>query len=143
MKIGFSYSKTKLSGWLTKLWTGSWCYHVYIVDEEAGRYYDQHLIIRRRKWNGADEKHVVVDSPVPISREYMENLLDTDENWYGVFDYMLFALRPIYHLFGKSTRNAKGVICSEMVYNILKANGWTVVFQEVPSPADLEKALMK
>jgi hypothetical protein len=58
----------------------------------------------------------------------MEHLLSTDENAYGVLDYCLFALRPLYHLFGKSTRNAGGVICSEMVYNVLKNNGWAHEF---------------
>lgn len=142
MKIGFAYSKTKLSGLLTKFWTNSYAYHSFIVDEENGKLYDQHLILRRRNWPMYNpSKVVLVESPVPISTAYMENLLDTDEAWYGVFDYMLFALRPIYHLFGKSTRNAGGVICSEMVYNVLKANGWDVEFDEVPSPADLESAL--
>lgn len=142
MKIGFAYSKTRVSGLLTKFWTGSYAYHAFVVDEEAGRMYDQHLIIRRRLWPHYDpSKVVLVASPVPISREYLECLLDTDEATYGWRDYLLFALRPIYHLFGRSTRNAGGVICSEMVYNILRANGWQVEFAEVPSPADLERAL--
>ncbi|MDO8294374.1 MAG: hypothetical protein Q7T29_16150 [Gallionella sp.] len=47
----------------------------------------------------------------------MERQLDVDTATYGWQDYLLFALRPLYHLLGKSTRNAGGVICSEMVNN--------------------------
>ena len=144
IKIGFSYSKTKLSGWLTKLFTGSYAYHVFIVDEEHGKMYDMHLLVRRRKWpHYGDNANIrLVESPVPISREYLENMLDVSTDVYGWKDYMLFGIRPLFHLFGKSTRNVGGVICSEMVYNVLSDNGWDVSFIEVPSPADLEKALL-
>jgi hypothetical protein len=142
MKIGFVYSKEKLSGRLTKFWTNSYCYHVFIYDNENGKMYDQHLLFRRRRWPQYETTHVaLVDSPVEISSQFLEDLLDTDENVYGWIDYLLFAFRSLYHFFGQSTPNAKGVICSELVYNILKANGWNRSFLEVPSPADMEKAL--
>jgi hypothetical protein len=145
VKIGFSYSTTKLSGKLTKFFTGSYAYHVFLLDEASDLMYDQHLILRRRIWPhyGDNANIKLVESPVPISREYMEHLLSTSVDAYGVLDYILFALRPIYHLFGKSTRNAGGVICSELVYNVLKANGWGHTFDEVPSPADLERVLLE
>jgi hypothetical protein len=144
MKIGFIYSESKLSGKLTKFWTGSYCYHVCIVDEDNGKMYDQHLLFRRRRWPHYDPAQVkLVDSPVNITKEYLENLLDIDENAYGWKDYMLFALRPLYHLFGKSTPNTGGIICSELVYNILVENGWNISMIEVPSPADLENLLIK
>jgi len=144
MKIAIISNPNKLSGKLTKFWTGSYAYHAAIVDTERGYMYDQNLLLRRRIWPHYGDNTTVqlIESPVPISPEYMEHLLSTSVDAYGVLDYMLFALRPIYHLFGKSTRNAKGVICSEMVYNVLKANGWTHEFKEVPSPADLEKVLL-
>jgi hypothetical protein len=143
MKIGFSYSTTKISGKLTKFWTGSYAYHAFIVDEDNGVMYDQNLLVRVRNWPhyGDNTTIKLVESPVPISSDYMVQMLRTSEDAYGVLDYILFALRPIFHLFGRSTRNAGGVICSEMVYNVLKNNGWTHEFKEVPSPADLEKAL--
>jgi hypothetical protein len=47
-------------------------------------------------------------------------------------------MRPLFHIMGKSTINAGGVICSEMVANDLNAHGWGVHFHQVPSPADLE-----
>ena len=143
MKVGFIYSKKKLSGKLTKFWTGSYCYHVVLVDEEKGRMYDQHLIFRRRFWPHYDPASVLlVDTPVEVSREYLECLLDTDENTYGWLDYLLFALRPLFHLFGLSTPNAKGIICSELIDTILKIHGWKYEIYEVPSPADLELALL-
>ncbi len=145
VKIGFSYSRTKLSGWLTYIFTGSFAYHVFIVDDETSKMYDMHLLMRRRSWPhyGDNANIKLVESPVPISSEYMERLLDTSESVYGWKDYLLFGLRPIFHLFGKSTRNVGGMICSELVYDILRENGWPVEFNEVPSPADLERALVK
>lgn len=141
MKLAFIYSRTRISGRLTKFWTGSYCYHVGFTD--GRHFWDMHLIRRRRQWGGYDPaKVVLVDCPVPVSREYLEKKLETDNAWYGVLDYMLFALRPLHHFFGKSTRNMGGVICSEMVANDLKANGWGKEFSEVPSPADLELAIL-
>ena len=144
MKIAFISNPNKLSGKLTKFFTGSYCYHVALVDEERGLMYDQNLLFRRRIWPhyGPETTVVLIDTPVPVTSEYLEQLLSTDENTYGWVDYCLFALRPIYHLFGKSTRNAGGVICSERLDNIFIANGWQHRFDEVPSPADLEKVLL-
>ncbi len=141
MKIAFIYGKQPSSA-LTKLFTGSECYHVGFTD--GAHFWDMNLIRRRRLWPGLyPETHVrLADCPVDVTAEYLEHRLDTDEATYGWKDYMLFAFRPLYHLFGQSTRNAGGVICSEMVYNDLKANGWPVVFEEVPSPADLERKLL-
>lgn len=142
MKIAFIYSTRKLSGKLTQIFTGSRCYHVAWVDESGGVMYDMHLLRRKRLWPQYDEANVrLVPSPVPVTRDFLERKLLTDNSAYGFIDYCLFALRPIYHLFGFSTRNAKGVICSEMIYNDLMENGWTHRFWEVPSPADLERVL--
>lgn len=144
MKIAFIYSTTKLSGKLTKFFTGSYCYHVGWVDEATDTFYDMNLIRRKRIWSSysADKEIKLVDSPVSVSATYLEGQLLTDNNTYGWRDYLLFALRPIYHLFGLSTRNAGGVICSEMVYNDLVANGFSIHIDEVPSPADLERILV-
>ncbi len=143
MKIAFIYSTTKLSGKLCKWWTGSYCYHVAWVDEAAGLMYDMHLIRRYRKWSHYSPDTVrLVESPVPVRGDYLMRQLLQDENTYGFLDYCLFAFRPLFHLFGRSTPNAGGVICSEMVYEDLRANGWPVTFDEVPSPADLERVLL-
>jgi hypothetical protein len=139
MKIAFIYGK-KPSSALTKIFTGSSCYHVGFTD--GVKFWDMHLIRRRRLWSiYNDKKTVLIEAPVSITAEYLDHKLDTDEARYGVIDYILFGLRPIYHLFGKSTRNAGGVICSEMVVDDLNANGWRYTFKEVPSPADIELAL--
>ena len=98
------------------------------------------LLRRRRKWpHYAPENVILVDAPVAVTREFMEEKLDSDKNVYGVIDYVKFGLRPFYHLLGLRTRNAGGVICSEMIYNDLRECGWQHRFRQVPSPADLEK----
>jgi hypothetical protein len=139
MKIAFIYGK-KPSSTLTKIFTGSTCYHVGFTD--GVKFWDMHLIRRRRLWSiYNNKKTVLIEAPVSITAEYLDHKLDTDDAKYGIIDYGLFGLRPIYHLFGKSTRNAKGIICSEMVADDLNAHGWRYTFKEVPSPADLEYAL--
>lgn len=142
MKIAFIYGK-KPSSVLTKFFTGSTCYHVGFTD--GRRFWDMNLIRRRRLWDGLyPPDHVrLADCPVEITAEYLDHQLDTDESTYGWKDYILFALRPVYHFFGRSTRNLGGVICSELVYSDLNACGWSVKFAEVPSPADLERVLIK
>lgn len=144
MKIAFIYSSTKLSGQLTKLFTNSYCYHVGWVDEQTDTFYDMHLIRRKRRWSSyASGKEVVlINSPVQVTREWLEERLMSDDQTYGYFDYLLFGLRGLYHMLGLSTPNARGVICSEMVYLDLRANGWPHRFEEVPSPADLERVLL-
>lgn len=141
MQIAFIYGKP-ISSALTKFFTGSSCYHVGFTD--GVKFWDMNKIRRRRVW--ADlypaERVVLVDCPVPVSVAYLERLLETDDQEYGVADYLLFGLRWFYHLVGKSTRNYGGVICSELVAFDLAENGWTVRFDEVPSPADLELALL-
>lgn len=139
MKVAFVYGKQP-SSTLTKFFTGSTCYHVGFTD--GVRFWDMNLIRRRRLWPLYPEARVrLADCPVAIDAEYLDRMLDTDDNHYGWLDYAMFALRPLYHLFGQSTRNARGVICSEMVADDLRVNGWTVLFAEVPSPADLEVAI--
>jgi hypothetical protein len=144
MKVVFVYG-TGLSSWLTRLFTGSRCYHVGFTD--GVQFWDMHLIRRRRNWATyrAQREILAVECPVRVSRDYFENELDHDESRYGVWDYLLFGLRPLFHLVGKSTRNCGGVICSEMVCNDLAAHGWQPGWQfqdVVPSPADLEELLI-
>ena len=54
---------------------------------------------------------LIAECPVEISADYLDHMLDTDDNTYGWRDYLLFGCARD-HLFGKSTRNAGGVICS-------------------------------
>lgn len=139
VKLCFRYSDRKISALLTKTFTGSYCYHVGWVDTLNGKFYDMHLIRRRRKWpHYTDGKYILVNPDVVVPAEYLEDQLDSDVNTYGWKDYLLFALRPLYHLVGKSTPNTGGVICSEMIYNDHVANGSQMKFKEAPSPADLE-----
>lgn len=145
--LAFIYSTDKLSGKLTKYFTGSYCYHVgWVVENPTTKepeFFDMNLLRRVRPWPYYSPEHVkLVGVPVNITWDYLYGKLKSDDNVYGSIDYMLFGLRKLYHLFGKSTPNAKGVICSEMVYNDLVANGWDKTFTEVPSPADLEKEFL-
>lgn len=142
MKLVFIYGNG-FSSKLTKLFTKSRCYHVGFTD--GVKFWDMNLIRRRRLWSCLypAEKVILADCPSNVTVEYLDHKLDTDTSRYGVLDYLLFGLRPLYHLFGKSTRNASGVICSEMVADDLIACGWDHIFAEVPSPADLEWLLMR
>ena len=141
VKIVFVYGKQP-SSTLTMLATGSTCYHVGFTD--GHHFWDMNLIRRRRLWVGLyPESHVILkDAPAPITAEYLNWKLDTDDSRYGYLDYALFAVRWLYHLFGQSTRNCGGVICSELVADDLQANVWPVRFKEVPAPADLELAIL-
>lgn len=144
IKLAIIFNRRKLSGWLTRLFTGCYAYHCAWVDAERGLMYDMHLLRRRRSWPHYPDAQVeLFDPPVPVSREYLEARLTGDDTVYGALDYCLFALRPFYHLLGKSTRNARGVICSEMIYEDLCSNGWAVEFAEVPSPCDLYRWLRR
>ena len=141
MKLAIIFNANKLSGRLTQFFTGCSAYHVAWVDEERGLMYDMNLLRRRRKWPYYhDGEFALYDAPANITAEYLEEKLTSDENRYGVFDYLLFALRPLYHVLGKSTRNAGGLICSEMVNNDLWAcDGSTPWHPDdaPPSPCDL------
>lgn len=141
MKVAFIYGKQP-SSTLTWLGTGSTCYHVAFTD--GYHLWDMHWIRRRRLWKGLyPASHVVlVDAPVEITAKYLDHKLDTDRAVYGWVDYVRFGFRWAYHLVGKSTPNAGGTICSELVADDLIKNGWKQRFAEVPSPADLEEVLL-
>lgn len=140
MKVVFVYGK-KPSSILTKIFTDSTCYHVGFTD--GVKFWDMHKIRRRREWPLYEEgKFICIECPVNVTSTYLDYMLDVDNSEYGKIDYLLFALRPIYHFFGLSTRNFGGTICSEMVANDLRACGWNHYFLEVPSPADLELSLL-
>jgi hypothetical protein len=143
MKLAIILNKRKLSGLLTKLVTGCYAYHVAWVCEETNTMYDMHLLRRKRPWphyTGHNEV-LLYDSP-EVTVHFLEEKLRSDESVYGVWDYILFGLRPLYHLFGKSTRNAGGTICSEMVNSDLWECGVETPWHpndEPPSPCDILK----
>jgi len=150
MKLAIIFNQDKLSGKLTRFFTGCYAYHTAWVDEDAGKMYDMHWIRRRRLWPHYDPgEYLLYDFPM-VTREYLEHELDVDESWYGAPDYTLFAwrwfkdrarfvLRPLYHLFGQSTKNANGVICSEMInIDVINCGGDTpwALDEAPPSPCD-------
>lgn len=139
MKLAVIFNDKKLSGKLTKLVTGCYAYHVAWVDESGGKMYDMHWIRRRRNWPYYSSGEVLLFDFPEVTKEYLEHKLDTDKQTYGWKDYVLFGLRPIYHLFGKSTRNVGGVICSEMTNDDARACGVDTPWKPhlaPPSPCD-------
>lgn len=146
MKLAIILNRKRFSAKLTKLFTGCYAYHCAWVDEQQGKMWDMHLIRRRRTWPhyGPDTEVELFDIP-QVTSEYLERQLESDRNQYSIKDYLLFALRPIYHLFGKNTRNAKGLICSEMINFDMRVCGvstpWDVM-DAPPSPCDLFKWLV-
>ena len=129
----------KLSGRLTRFFTGSPAYHIGFVDTEHGKFYDQNLLFRRRLWpHYGDQGVKLYKCPVLVSRDDLEGELDTREDWYGVLDYLFFGLRK---MVPSATHSFKGAICSEVVEEILKKCGWQSPFLNVPSPADFEQVL--
>lgn len=107
--------------------------------------YDMNLLRRRRPWPYYRDGQVLLfDAPGNVTVEYLEAQLTSDENHYGFWDYLLFALRPLYHLIGKSTRNTGGVICSEMVNNDIWECGGRTPWPPAgapPSPCDFYRWL--
>lgn len=142
-QLAIFYNQHSWMGKLTKIFTGSYAYHAGWICEAEDKFYDMHLIRRRRIWSKEriDREYRLYDFPF-VTYNYLEMMNDIDINTYGFIDYILFAVRPVYHLFGKSTRNMHGVICSEMCNWDLIRCGYTTPFSattEPPSPADLEK----
>ena len=146
VKIAIIFNNDSLPGKLTKFFTGCYAYHIGFVEEETDTFYDMNLLFRKRYWSvySAKKEVLLFSTPVEIPVSYLEEKLKIDTNVYGFLDYLLFAARPFYHLLGKSTRNAKGVICSEMVNEALREHGvqtpWPVTVAP-PSPCDLFRYL--
>lgn len=149
MKLAIFYKDSGYYATVLRLFTGLPAYHVAFVDEALGRMWDMHLIRRVRVWPNdhyirGGVKVELYELGNAVTAEYLNRMLETDTNTYGVLDYALFLFRPIYHLFGKSTRNAKGLICSEMCNVDMLACGMLTpwpIDKPPPSPADLAKWL--
>lgn len=141
MKLAIIFNAKKLSGKLTRIFTGLPFYHVGWVDEVGNTFYDMHFTRRKRYWSDYSDtkQYVLVDFP-EVKADWLEHQLKVCEQRYGFVDYILFGLRPIFHWFGQSTRNAGGMICSEMI--ALDAtycdveHPWTDPDAPPPSPAD-------
>lgn len=137
--------KTNFLSKLTKIFTKCEAYHCVFVDEESMLCYDMYWLRRRRVWPKYTEQQVILFDIPWVTKEYLEHRLSTDESEYGFLDYIQFLFRPLYHFFGKSTKNAGGVICSEMVNSDIIACGGTTPFDpngEPPSPCDVYNWLL-
>ncbi len=142
MKVVFVIGdpKKNLLARLTSMFTQCPAYHVGFLDEETNMFYDMYWLRRRRKWPRYDDNKCVMFDVPEVTREFLEEKLSIDDSSYGVVDYLMFGLRPIFHLFGKTTKNAGGMICSEMVNcDIIDCGGKTPFSKNdsPPSPCDL------
>jgi hypothetical protein len=128
----------KFSGKLTRFFTGSPAYHIGFVDTERGKFYDMNLLFRRREWPHYDaDQYRLYQCPVDLTADDLEWWLDTDNDWYGVLDYLAFVFKKLL----PNRPSFKGAICSEKVEEILKWKGWISPFDWTPSPADFEREL--
>lgn len=140
IQIAIISNPDKFSGKLTKMFAGSPAYHIGFVDLGNNKFYDQHLIFRRRLWPHYQPEHVrLYRCPVEVTAAALERWLDTNEDWYGFLDYLAFGFKKL--LFRSSRPSFKGAICSEAVENILVTQGWASPFGFTPSPTDFEKIL--
>jgi hypothetical protein len=158
VKIFIAFNKDSISGKLTKLFTGCTAYHIGFIVPDSGYIYDMNLLFRRVKITEEKAQHIgdtikLIDLPqgVILTEEDLiervfsgvEDLCDNGsmlKNLYGFIDYIMYGFRWAYHLFGKSTPNFGGEICSEVVNNLLIDHGWSSPFiKEVPSPCDFVK----
>jgi hypothetical protein len=141
IKVAIIFNQRKLSGKLTRFFTGEYAYHIGFLHIESDTFFDMHILPRKVSW-AAKKYYEYTLHDCHLTKEDCEAFLKRDslDVRYGVMDYTLFALRGLYHLFGKSTRNANGWICSEMVNNWLwrKTDKATAFDPELapPSPAD-------
>lgn len=129
---------------LTQFFTGSKAYHVYWQTDTY--IYEMHLLRVRRQRSQYDDRVKIEFNFPGVTDKYLEEQLTDDANIYGFIDYLLFALRPFYHLIGKSSRNHNGEICSEACNNDLRACGYETPWlpeDAPPSPADIERWLNK
>ena len=141
IQIAIISNPKKLSGRLTKFFAGSPAFHIAFVDVELGKMWDMNIIFRRRLWPHYPADAVTMyRCPVRITAGDLDYWLDTDEDWYGVLDYLAFGIRKMFPRFKGSY---KGAICSEKVEQILKVNGWSSPFVNVPSPTDFETVLKR
>lgn len=147
-KIVFFLNTKSFKGWLMKKFTGCYSYHCGFLMEDTQMFYDMFWMRRRLPWgtvinakNHEGSTFKIIDSPVEIPENYLASCILDSNTHYGVLDYIRFGFRWAYHLVGKTTKNAGGLICSEMVHNDLILHHWHVTYKEVPSPCDLIKAL--
>jgi hypothetical protein len=135
-------NKDKPSSWLTKFFAGSHAWHIGFVDTDNKKMYDMNLLFRRREWPHYKEgTYTLYECPIVVTSQDLEWYLDNDTDHYGVWDYLWFGVKKIWH---KAKRPSfKGSICSEKVNEILIHCGWKSPFKDVPSPTDFEKILRR
>lgn len=140
-QIVFVLNNRRLSGRLTRFFTGCYCYHVGI--RIGDKFYDMKWRRRVRDWKPSyypNDRYIVFNSPVKINEKFLiEKMIGTDAH-YGFKDYLLFALKPLFKLFKIPLKNQDGMICSEQVNNDLIDMGWNSPWSKTehpPSPCEM------
>jgi hypothetical protein len=165
MQIALIYAdpKKKRAAALTRFFTGSNCYHVAFVSDDGKYMWDMHRLMRRVIFGGRYDPRWVRLVPAPFEASpatldkwvlygleqfcAAKSIRDFMGSLYGWRDYIGFALRPLYHCLGWSTRNYGGRICSGLLRDLaVIIAGWTSpelgdVSAAEPSPGDWCRAL--
>lgn len=140
IKIAIILNPDSFLGKLTNFFTGCPAYHIGFCDVESSRFYDMNLLFRRRVWPYYPEDQVeMYECPVEVTKKDLENILETDPDYYGILDYLSFLFRKFPQLIKVKVRNHKGSICSEKVNQILISKGWDSpwkYYDPPPSPCD-------
>jgi len=150
LKASTSNPLKKLLGWLAHVFTRCDAYHIgFVAHDPKSRttwFIDQHMRLRSRRAAGLYKRDQVelYDPPFPVTLDDLSDELLTQDDSYGWLDYLRFGLRPLFHLFGASTVNLDGRICSEWVRDVgVRRYGWTAPWAGTPSPCDWRRALRK
>lgn len=153
MKLALIWSDKKLSAKLTEFFAGTRDYHIAFVSDDGVVMWDQHWLFRREDWQAySRNKHFDLFpcpfeiSPAQLDAEVFQDVIDFcgKKPWlevlYGWRDYIAFALRPVFHAFGRSTPNFGGRVCSGRIRDIgATHSGWLGLGTEQdpePSPSD-------
>lgn len=148
-KVFFNVGKEdKFLTRLSRIFSGSNIYHVGFLSDDGETAYDMSLLKRAFKIQDySPDSIILLKIPMYLSEPkilmeiaYTNGELSTRSTFYGIWDYLAFAIRPLYHILGKSTPNFRGVICSEWVNNkIVEAQGDNgfKLSDCPPSPTDL------
>jgi len=132
-------------GHLTKIFTGSYVYHIAFITDD-GWIYEMNLkgLLRKRITDvSAGTKILIYKVPVDISEDYLIHRTLEQKEFYGFLDYLMFGIRCL----GIKLRfNGKGLICSEYINQVLWKFGyktpWKPKIDSPPSPADFERLFL-
>jgi len=139
MKVAIIKSKKNILGWMTRIFTGCWAYHIGFLNETTGVFYDVGSDGRRAiMWDSfyKPSRMQVELFKCKVTEHYLKGMVSTSVERYGFVDYFLFFFRWL----GFKVKNMKGVICSEMVNRDLRKFSVSTPWhpnKPPPSPCDM------